>query len=895
MMRLWTKVWIAVAVVCVGLTVYELPNISRVGRFSWSMWIWSSKSTPSGKLSVPAILTDRLIATDPEAGDMLRYCLEYSWEDPNLEALASLAERWPQNEFFLSQLAEELTGDTLFDSKAALVLIDRLLTLNPDNAHYRYLRGGILLTDPNCSDRPQAALEQFELGHRLPQFYLPYSKYKARLDRLSEKVTIIRFLERLRIESFYTGLARQLFRPGRFRERLDEATFHDLSASAVRIGDRIIENAHDPETLRIGATLLGSGEGIRLKYLDLPEAEAHQSRLRAARGLALMDIYRQLFGSGMNMFPNVVFMVMVPAILFWTLMFFLLGIVMDFIQACSRRSKPRAKPPVRKFTKAYRLIDIGLFFILVLLVVLEFLKKRPEGELPLFLLFTTALLTSLGAMGLSDYLPVAHLRRFRLWVATLCGSLWFKGAVFWTAGSLSMAMPDHLGDWLPYIGILLIWSVLCVLIWTEAVYRPGVFKAKRWNGVALMTYWIFILMIFYVFGLASIPMERLVTNALAQYHPLPQATQETYNRFILGQKHDQTASKSDPHPDIPGRIEYSAPNDLKAFIAERKVSGKSIPDYQLYELLLNCNRDLRNILLDEIADPNAYELLEIRAEWGDRAVKEQLEHIYQERLAVFRESESEPSPYDPSSLGELLDLAGTLARISDGPEGQQRLSFYLDCVVEKTRSLGTGPKLTDPRHAERIMHPFWWALGELSGDHATPLVKSYLRRTRFVNLFGDRGQDIRQLAALLADGDRELAEEVVVVLAGLPGEETPPNEPVATSGYTPRMRLARHRDKNSPYCLGAVFAHLSVESIPLLLEHLDSDNDQLRAFIVWRVTSLGYEWPRDRLRELLKDSYWKVRLNALFALDTDDLTNALDDENAVVRIIAQMLRQAQPS
>ncbi|MBN2314417.1 MAG: HEAT repeat domain-containing protein [Sedimentisphaerales bacterium] len=88
---------------------------------------------------------------------------------------------------------------------------------------------------------------------------------------------------------------------------------------------------------------------------------------------------------------------------------------------------------------------------------------------------------------------------------------------------------------------------------------------------------------------------------------------------------------------------------------------------------------------------------------------------------------------------------------------------------------------------------------------------------------------------------------------------------------------------------------MSTESIPLLLDHLNSDNDQLRAFIVWRLTRLGYEWSRDRQRELMKDPSWKVRLNAVFALDPDELANALDDENAVVRIITQILHQAQPS
>ena len=82
------------------------------------------------------------------------------------------------------------------------------------------------------------------------------------------------------------------------------------------------------------------------------------------------------------------------------------------------------------------------------------------------------------------------------------------------------------------------------------------------------------------------------------------------------------------------------------------------------------------------------------------------------------------------------------------------------------------------------------------------------------------------------------------------------------------------------------------ESIPLLLKHLDSDNEQLRAFIVWRLTSLGYEWTIEQIGILLKDDNWKVRLNVLFACEEDDLETALDDESGVVRVVAQILSQA---
>jgi len=136
--------------------------------------------------------------------------------------------------------------------------------------------------------------------------------------------------------------------------------------------------------------------------------------------------------------------------------------------------------------------------------------------------------------------------------------------------------------------------------------------------------------------------------------------------------------------------------------------------------------------------------------------------------------------------------------------------------------------------------------------------------------------------------DRDVAEQIFLKVAETsPIEDTydiPIGKAISVSdGPLPLL----HKDAGHKF-LEALFPHLNSESIPLLLEHLDSDNDQLRAFIVWRVTSLGYEWPDDQLQELLKDEYWKVRLNTIFALDADNLAKALDDENAVVRIVARM-------
>jgi len=881
-MRVWTKVWIAVAAVCIAATIYEIPNAVRVWRLSYGT-MRSARHTGSGKLNIPAVVTDRLIASDPEAGDMLKYLLKYSQQDPNVEELAALVEKYPLNEFLLSQLAEELPMLNLVDPRAALVLVDKLLKLNGENAHYRYLRGWILLTDPDRPGREREALEQFKLGHRLTQFYLPYSKYKDRLDRLYEQDPLL--WERPLFSSFYTDLTMRVFHSSRPHMGLDENTFRELSGSVAKIGDRLVENAYDSETFFDGALLLGAGEGTRLKELDLPEPEAHQSRLRAARGLALLDMHHQSFGWEIEAVSNTVGLLGVPQILLLTAIAFLSSVVQEFLQA--RRN--RRKPSVWKYSKVLMFIDAVSYLILILLVVLALLKGRPGGMLYGLLFIMAAIFILRDAMELSSMYPayLASLQRPRLRIASLCVSLWFTGAVFWTSGSFNVSLPENLTDWLLNAAVLVGWSVFCLLVWMEVADHPDIVSRRHRYAIGLIVYWAVVLMLLHIGGAFAARMTHMFADPLAHYRPLPQATQETYERVVLGRGLvDGRWIEKGYRFDLREHIELAVPDDLKDFIDDWR-AARPIPQESLLKWLRNCSRDLRPIFLAELADPNAYDVLIIRAEWGDRSVKDQLERIFQERLATFRQAKLEPRASDPSSLGKLLELAGTLAHISDGPEAKDRFSYLMEQVVTRTRSLGTGPSYDDPRYNGRIMQPFFESLCKLPRAEGTALIKSYLRQTQFVDLFVDRGSAIIPLANLLADADRELAEEVVTSLARLPEATEPAKEPNGESQQERTMRLTRHRNRNTPRCLTAIFAHLSGESIPLLLKYMDSDNDQLRAFVVWRATSLGYKWPREQLDALRKDNFWKVRGNALFARDAKDLTPARDDQSALVRVIAQ--------
>jgi hypothetical protein len=180
----------------------------------------------------------------------------------------------------------------------------------------------------------------------------------------------------------------------------------------------------------------------------------------------------------------------------------------------------------------------------------------------------------------------------------------------------------------------------------------------------------------------------------------------------------------------------------------------------------------------------------------------------------------------------------------------------------------------------------------------TTLLKEYIQRRQLTYPFDRR----EFLDVFIRAGDRELAEWIfqsvaesrpTIQVSDYP-DIVPTLRPVNISDLKSTRVIKRSENISDRY-LEPIFPYMGIESIPLLLEHLDSDNEELRAFIVWRLTSLGYEWSDEKIQMLQKDSDWRICVNALFAVDVEDLAEALNDESAIVRIIAHLRMQAQRS
>jgi hypothetical protein len=148
---------------------------------------------------------------------------------------------------------------------------------------------------------------------------------------------------------------------------------------------------------------------------------------------------------------------------------------------------------------------------------------------------------------------------------------------------------------------------------------------------------------------------------------------------------------------------------------------------------------------------------------------------------------------------------------------------------------------------------------------------------------------------LIHVNDRELSEWIVNEVAASPPSRAVCDVPPWRPAHILRPEVTRRTEDASHLYLEAVFPSLTAGSIPALVDHVAAENDQLRAFIAWCLASLEYTWPDEQLESLLADSYWKVRLNALFVCDVAEPAVAASDDSVLQAVADAVARQQRDS
>ena len=169
-------------------------------------------------------------------------------------------------------------------------------------------------------------------------------------------------------------------------------------------------------------------------------------------------------------------------------------------------------------------------------------------------------------------------------------------------------------------------------------------------------------------------------------------------------------------------------------------------------------------------------------------------------------------------------------------------------------------------------------------------MKAYLVQSDYSDLATGRG--LLDFKDALAFADAEIAEEVFVRVCKGPVLKKPSNSGIEIGNIRPEFKsyFTKARDM-APALLDAISAHFDEGSISVLEGELDTENPVLCAYLVSTLTRLGYDWPQERLREMLKHRDWRVRLSVLFAAETELVESALNDESSLIRVIAQSVLQ----
>jgi hypothetical protein len=176
-------------------------------------------------------------------------------------------------------------------------------------------------------------------------------------------------------------------------------------------------------------------------------------------------------------------------------------------------------------------------------------------------------------------------------------------------------------------------------------------------------------------------------------------------------------------------------------------------------------------------------------------------------------------------------------------------------------------------------HEIFDAVNLLPTQQARKVIKAYLAKTE--NLaeatvqtsygISFRSSPDRALSPLRTPvglcGDRQIAESVfkIMLLTADAGDE---------------------------FGLWGVSPYFTKESAQLLKRGLMSSDENLRAWCLWQLRKIGYEFDKTELAKLLKDENWKVRANAV--LTSKAITTLAEkDHSHFVRLVESFSAESQ--
>ena len=189
-MKRSTKLGIIITLICLVFTIWQIPKANEVLQLYNSAELLNEAEGVFGEeFRFPQETQDK--ETVEIASALI--------SDPSIPELAELVSQYPQNEFFLCELVQSLLTEDDLDPQAIQLLVNKLISLNPQNGHYHYLKAYTRIEAPH-PNLDNSILRTLEYANSLEFFALSLSPYQERLNALLDSANI-HPIQRIQFES----------------------------------------------------------------------------------------------------------------------------------------------------------------------------------------------------------------------------------------------------------------------------------------------------------------------------------------------------------------------------------------------------------------------------------------------------------------------------------------------------------------------------------------------------------------------------------------------------------------------------------------------------------------------------------------------------------------------
>jgi hypothetical protein len=328
---------------------------------------------------------------------------------------------------------------------------------------------------------------------------------------------------------------------------------------------------------------------------------------------------------------------------------------------------------------------------------------------------------------------------------------------------------------------------------------------------------------------------------------------------------------------------FSMPGTKEAKLKDDEKTG--LCDEDLIRIMKYCGRDVVNIIVDFMDNPESERALVGRARLGDRSVRGKLKTLWESRkLDNFR---FRPSFSSRRRGGSSPDLGPA----SEIPVRAYEILSGLACVCEPDKAAGYFLDYIDmdatPASDIHYDYEFFRSLKLLPSAKVREVFKAYLIKSKNTVKINDEGSVRAQFVGMMLPDmpTPDMSIGTNIMLRSLDNiDDLYGDRKLAEMIFTIMLSISHH---DNHFRTWGISPYFDSESADLLRKGLSGRNESLRAWCVCQLGKTGYEWHKEELEKLLTDKSWKVRANAMMAGGKESAAVLRDDRHAFVRLVAR--------